>query len=190
MATKRVYVLRHAKSSWDDPRLRDHERPLAPRGLRATKVLREHLRSEGIEPALVLCSSARRALDTLEGVNPASGRRLIEPELYGADVSALLDRLRQVPGELPSVMVIGHNPAMQLLVLRLAGDRGDADPAGERASAGPEAPADVESDLAQVRRKFPTGGLATLEFECEWGELGIGRARLTALVRPKQLAGG
>lgn len=181
MATKQLYVVRHAKSSWDDPGLRDHERPLAPRGRRATKVLHEHLQSEGIEPALVLCSSARRALDTLEGVNPASGRRVIEPELYDADVGALLERLRQVPGDVSSVMVIGHNPAMQMLVLRLAGDRA---PAAE------ESLGDRESDLAQVRRKFPTGGLATLEFECEWGELGPGRARLTALVRPKQLAGG
>ena len=136
------------------------------------KVLHEHLRSKGIEPALVLCSSARRTRETLEGVKPG-GDHQIERELYDADAGDLIERLRRVPADVRSVMLIGHNPAMQLLVLRLAnGSRGSAD----------------DPRLADVRRKFPTGGLATLEFDCSWSELGPGRARLTDLVRPKHLA--
>ena len=174
MATKQLLILRHAKSSWDDPGLPDHERPLAPRGHRAVEVLRRHLSSSGIEPTLVLCSSARRARETLEGL-AAPGEHLIEPELYNADAGALIDRLRRIGDEPPSVMLIGHNPALQVLVLRLAGVAGqDGD----------------DSDLARVRRKFPTGGLATLEFDCAWSELAPGRVRLSALVRPKQLGGG
>lgn len=171
MAIKQLFVLRHAKSSWDDPATPDHERPLAPRGRRTVAVLREHLESNGIRPALVLCSSARRTRETLEGVSP-TGEHVIEPELYGADAKDLLGRLRRVTDEVPSVMLIGHNPALQVLVLRLAEATGSS---GE------------ESDLERVRRKFPTGGLATLEFECEWSELAPRRARLTGLVRPKQL---
>ncbi len=173
MEPKQLFVLRHAKSSWDDPGLPDHDRPLAPRGRRALKVLREYVRSSDIEPALVLCSSARRTVETLEGVEPG-GEQRIEPDVYGADAGALIERLRQVPEDVPSVMLIGHNPAMQLLVLRLA----------DRAGANADDPR-----LADIRQKFPTGGLATLEFDCAWSELGPARARLTDLVRPKQLAG-
>jgi phosphohistidine phosphatase len=171
MATKHLFVLRHAKSSWDDPGLDDRERPLAPRGQRALQLLADHVRVTGIRPAQVLCSPARRTRETLAGVAPG-GDQLIEPELYGASGSELLDRLRQIPDEISSVMVIGHNPAMQMLVLKLAGGN-DPAPDNDR--------------LADVRRKFPTGALATLEFDCAWSKLAPGRARLAALVRPKDL---
>jgi phosphohistidine phosphatase len=170
-ATRKLFVLRHAKSSWDNPGLDDHERPLAPRGQRACAVMAEHLRANAIEPELVLCSSSRRTRETLEGVAPA-GHRAIEPELYSATAGALVDRLRRLPDEVGSVMLIGHNPAMQMLVLRLA--RRDADVADVRAT---------------VERKFPTGALATLTFDCGWSELGPGSGRLSALVTPKELNG-
>jgi phosphohistidine phosphatase len=172
MAAKQLFVMRHVKSSWDDPGLADHERPLAPRGRRAVKALREHVEREGIVPALVLCSSARRARETLEGVRPA-GEQLVERDLYLADGGGLIERLRQVADDVPSVMLIGHNPAVQVLVLLLADGAAGAD----------------RSKLDDVRQKFPTGGLATLEFDCAWNELGPGRTRLTALVRPKELSG-
>jgi phosphohistidine phosphatase len=166
---RQLYVLRHAKSSWDDPGLDDHDRPLAPRGRRAVDLLASHLRHAEIEPALVLCSSSRRTRETLAGVAP-TGVHLIEPELYGASAGSILERLHEVDPSTPSVMVIGHNPTMQILTLRLASADNEHD-----------------DDLADVRRKFPTGGLATLSFDCAWGELGPGAARLTALVRPKHL---
>ena len=169
--SQQLFVLRHAKSSWDDPGLNDHDRPLAPRGRRAVQLLGEYVRANAIEPSLVLCSSARRTRETLEGVAPP-GEALIEPELYAASAGGILDRVRRVAPQTQSVMVIGHNPAMQMLVLRLAGT---------------VAPTDEDSDLATVQRKFPTGALATLTFECAWSELSPGSARLTALVRPKHL---
>jgi phosphohistidine phosphatase len=175
--TRELYVLRHAKSSWEDAGLDDHERPLAPRGQRATKLLAAHLRSQGIEPVQVLCSSARRTRETLEGVDPG-GEVLIERELYDASASDILARLQRVPGETPSVMVVGHNPALQILVLRLAGATGSRRTGDAGKATG---------DLSEVRRKFPTGALATLRFDCAWNELGAGTATLAALVRPKQL---
>jgi len=168
---KQLFVLRHAKSSWEDPGLDDHDRPLAPRGRRAVKLLGQHIHDSGITPDLVLCSSSRRTLETLESVAPG-GEVLIEPELYAASASEIIERLRQVPDEVGSVMVIGHNPASQTLVLRLVGD----DPAGSDGS-----------DLSDVQRKFPTGALATLRFNCAWSELAPGRAHLAAYVRPKSL---
>ena len=70
---KNLYLLRHAKSSWDDPTLADHERPLAPRGKEATALLKKHLRREQIAPALVLCSPAKRVVETYLGIEPALG---------------------------------------------------------------------------------------------------------------------
>jgi phosphohistidine phosphatase len=169
---KRLFVLRHAKSSWDDPGLDDHERPLAPRGQRAVAVLGEHLRANDIHPVVVLCSTARRTRETLEGVLPG-GEALIEPELYHASAEQLIERLRQVPDEVGSVMVIGHNPALQSTVLRLVADGGSNGDGSRR---------------AQISQKFPTGALATLSFDCAWSELTRGCARLVDYVRPKAIA--
>src|SRR5205814_75574 len=151
--------------SWDDPALSDHDRPLAPRGRRAAKAMARYFRDEGIEPELVLCSSAVRARETLERVDPG-GEVSVEPELYGASEQDLVARLREVPYTVESVMLVGHNPAMQHLALDLAGG-------GE--------------GLADVERKFPTGALATLTFTGGWRELGPGSAELAGFVKPKQL---
>jgi phosphohistidine phosphatase len=167
---KQLFILRHAKSSWDHPGLEDHERPLAPRGQRACTVMAEHFRTNAIKPELVLCSSSRRTRETLEGVAPA-GDHVIEPELYSASAEHVLDRLRQLPDDLSSVMVIGHNPAVQMLVLRLA--RRDGDGVAVRSA---------------VERKFPTGALATLTFECGWAELAAGGAHLAEFLTPKGLS--
>jgi phosphohistidine phosphatase len=132
----RLYLLRHAKSSWKDASLPDHDRPLAPRGRKASKAIGRYLRDHDIEPELVLCSSATRARQTLERLGPAGVDARIEPELYGASARELLERVRSLPEEVASVMLIGHNPGMQQLAYQLAG----------------------------LDDKFPTAALAT--FEC------------------------
>ena len=113
---KRLLLLRHAKSSWDDPALADYDRPLAARGRKAAKLIGAYLRREQIRISLVLRSSARRARETLDLV-AASGDIQIEPELYGASADQLLERLRRVPDEVDAVMLIGHNPAIQDLAV-------------------------------------------------------------------------
>jgi phosphohistidine phosphatase len=168
--SKHLFVLRHAKSSWDDPGLPDHDRPLAPRGRRAVEALAAHVTAAGITPELVLCSSARRTRETLEGVG-VGGEHVIEPALYGASCEEVLERLHRVPDEIGSVMLVGHNPTLQALVIRLAD--------GDVATNG--------SQLAEVRRKFPTGALATLAFDGAWVELSPRSARLASYVRPKSL---
>jgi phosphohistidine phosphatase len=169
---KRLYLLRHAKSSWDDPTLADHDRPLAPRGRRAAKVMAEHLRREGIAPELVLCSPSRRTRQTLKRLAPGLGKNadvLIEPELYAASAAALLEVLHEVPGELESVMLIGHNPGIQDLALSLAG---------------------TGSEIPRLRGKFPTAALTTLELSGTWRELAPGSAELVSFVKPKELSRG
>ncbi|MGN6867982.1 MAG: SixA phosphatase family protein [Solirubrobacteraceae bacterium] len=169
-SSKRLFILRHAKSSWDDPGLADHERPLAPRGRRAVEAIAAHLNAAGITPELVLCSSARRTRETLEGV-AVGGEHVIESDLYGANCQAVLERLHRVPEEIGSVMLVGHNPTLQALVIHLAN--------GDGATNG--------SPLVEVRRKFPTGALATLTFDGTWLELSSRSARLASYVRPKSL---
>ena len=168
---KALYLLRHAKSSWDDADLDDHDRPLAKRGVRAAGAIARHMRREGVQPALVLCSSARRARQTLELIAPALGDAdaWVEPELYGASVADLRRRLARLPDAVTSVMVIGHAPTMQELALRLAGG-GDA------------------AALRQLRAKMPTGALATLTMPPDaWGSLEPGSAKLTGFVVPRDL---
>jgi phosphohistidine phosphatase len=71
---KRLYLLRHAKSSWENPTLADHDRPLAPRGRRASRAIVEYLRRQRIAPRLVLCSSSQRTRETLERISAGFGR--------------------------------------------------------------------------------------------------------------------
>ena len=169
---KRLYLLRHAKSSWDDPTLADHDRPLAPRGRRAAKVMAEHLGRKGIAPELVLCSPSRRTRQTLKRLAPALGKSAdvqINPVLYAAPEADLLGVLHEVPDEVESVMLIGHNPGIQDLGLSLARPG---------------------SESARVRSKFPTAALATLELTGTWRELAPGSAELVSFVKPKELSRG
>jgi phosphohistidine phosphatase len=166
---KRLYFLRHAKSSWKDTSLPDHDRPLAGRGRRAAEAIAGHLREQGIEPELVLCSTARRARETLERIEPARATSAVrvEDDLYAASAGALLERLRSVPDTVESVMLIGHNPGLQQLALDLA------------------RPSPTVRELAT---KYPTAALATLTFPASsWQELDRDTAELVALVRPRDL---
>src|SRR5438876_10156760 len=96
---KTLYLLRHAKSSWEDVALADHDRPLASRGRRASRTIAAHLRKQAIVPSLVLCSSARRTRETLERIRAGLGEEIevqIEDGLYAASASDLLARLHPV----------------------------------------------------------------------------------------------
>jgi phosphohistidine phosphatase len=164
-----LYLLRHAKSSWDDPARDDHDRPLAPRGVRAATRMAEHLREAGVAPDLVLCSSAARARQTLELVAPALEHADVqfEERLYAATAGQLLERLHALPEAVESVAVVGHNPGLQELALDLAG-RG--------------------AKLSQLAAKLPTGALAVLRTDRAWATLGQADAELVDLVLPRALA--
>ena len=166
---KTLYLLRHAKSSWDDPSLADHERPLAPRGRKAARRIGAYLTEHGIEPELVLCSTAARTRETLAGLGsaiPDTTQVEAEKAVYGAGAWDLLRRVRRAPAGVVSLMVIGHNPGLE-------------DLAGMLASGGDRLPA--------LRAKFPTGALATLVFEGTWSDLEPGDAELTGFVTPREL---
>jgi phosphohistidine phosphatase len=158
-----LLLLRHAKSSWDDPALPDHDRPLAPRGRRAAKLIGARLRADRTPVSLVLCSSARRAQETVELVAPP-GRIETDNRLYGASADELLRRARQVADDVEAVMLVGHNPAIRELAIELIADAGE-----------------------EVVGKFPTGALATLTFSGPWHTLGPRGTELITFLKPRDL---
>jgi phosphohistidine phosphatase len=166
---RELHLLRHAKSSWDDPQLPDDRRPLTKRGRRAAKAMGRHLRDQRIDPRLILCSPAVRARETLERIEPMLGGRIVRVEaaLYGADVRTLLKEIGTVPDAVASLLVIGHNPGLQDLALQLA------------------RPSPAVRDL---ETKFPTAALATLAVGDQgWPALQPHAADLVRFVRPRDL---
>jgi phosphohistidine phosphatase len=168
---KTLSLLRHLKSSWDEPGLPDRQRPLAPRGRRAGKKLARRLRTEGSTPDVILCSPSVRTRETLAAIRAALGEPAIEfsEELYGAPEDELLEAVRGVAADVSSVLVIAHNPGLQGLATTLAGS-GD------------------ENLRERLSEKFPTGALATLRFGVEtWAEVEPGSGELVDYVVPREL---
>ncbi|MDH3662842.1 MAG: histidine phosphatase family protein [Alphaproteobacteria bacterium] len=173
---RRLLLLRHAKSSWDRADLDDMSRPLAPRGRKAAPLIGRHISGRDLVPALVLCSTAERARQTLELVVAEWERAVgdgakveMRASLYLASVGELLSAIRRLDDDIESVMMIGHNPGMAILASQLA------------ATGDPEA-------LKTMAAKFPTAALAVLDFEVSsWQAVGPGTGGLQSFVRPKDL---
>lgn len=172
---RQLLLLRHAKSSWDDPRLSDHARPLNARGRRAATAIAAVMRELGAAPDVVLVSSARRTLQTLEALRPFAGGALIEPmdALYLAPWERLLELLQAVPETARSVLLIGHNPGLHELAMALIGPAA----MGGR-------------DAARLAEGFPTAGLAEIAVADCWARLEAGAGRLLRFVSPAELAPG
>lgn len=165
-------LLRHAKSDWSLPGQGDFDRELAPRGREAAPRMGAWMRANGVAPERILCSTATRARQTLELVLPhlpGPPSVTFDDGLYLATPSAMQARLRRSAGDARSVMLVGHDPGLQRLAIALAGD-GDA------------------ADLAALRAKFPTAGLAVLAFDTDhWNQVGAGNGRLLHFMSPKRL---
>jgi len=172
---RQLLLLRHAKSSWDDPLLADHARPLNARGRRSATAMAAAMRDLGLSPDVVLVSSARRTLQTLEAISPFADSPLIEPmdDLYLAPWQRLLDLLRQSPETARSVLLIGHNPGLHDLALALA---------GPTAMAGSAAVA-----ARRMAEGFPTCSLAEFTVASRWRDLAEGGGRLVRFLIPADL---
>jgi len=171
-------LLRHAKSSWDEPALDDYDRPLAKRGKKAAPEMGAALAAMGLRPDLVLCSGAVRARATLDLVLPKLGapvpQVVYDDAIYMATPDELLARLHCVgPAETGEtqrhVMMVGHNPGLEELAVLLVGD-GAAD------------------DTTRMSEKFPTAAVAVLAFNADsWAGIEPGSGRLEHFLTPKQL---
>jgi phosphohistidine phosphatase len=122
---KTLLVLRHAKSSWDQPGLDDHDRPLNARGEADAPRMGELVRDEGLMPELIVSSDAVRARLTAEAMAAAAGYPgtiQLDPRLYHASPAAIVDVLASDIDDEASVMIVGHNPGLEELVTKLTGE--------------------------------------------------------------------
>jgi phosphohistidine phosphatase len=171
-------LLRHAKSSWDNPALDDFDRPLASRGQKAAPLIGSALAERGLRPDLIICSGAARARQTLalvlEKLGSPTPEVVFDDGIYLAPPELLLARLRAIKkgarGETPKhVMLVGHNPGMEELALMLAGS-------------GPA------HDRARMAAKFPTAAVAVFTFDADtWKAVKPGTGRLEHFLSPRQL---
>ena len=171
---KKLYLLRHAKSDWNTAAKGDFERPLAPRGLKAAPRIGQEIARLKMNPALVLCSKAKRAAQTYELITAHLPKKHVVEhrlDLYMASPSKLLKILRQQSDEFGSIMMVGHNPGTEALAAHLAGPR----------SSPPL--------LEDLSSKYPTAALAAFELPIEsWRDLSPGDGRLTHFIKPRDLA--
>lgn len=160
---KTLLLLRHAKSSWDEPSLRDFDRPLAARGKRDAPRMGKALSERGPLPDLIISSPAARTRATIKAVI-ASARLeadlMVEESVYGASSAELMKLIRQLPDEKSCVMIVGHNPGLEDLVERLSGKA----------------------------ERMPTAALACIEFHSDrWDDVEDGLGSLAWLLLPKDL---
>jgi len=172
ISMKTLYLLRHAKSSWGDPSLADHDRPLNDRGRQAAPMMGAFLREGGHLPDFVLCSTAARTRQTLAAVLEELD---VEPaidwdgDLYLAGPNEMLNLLQAVPDTVESVLMVAHNPGTAVLADALCAQ-------GEAVT------------LNLMRIKFPTAGLAIIDLEVDrWEEVRNDCGRLRSFTRPRDL---
>ena len=163
---KKIYLIRHAKSSWDNPELRDFDRPLAKKGIKAAKKMGKYILDTGINPDLVLCSPAARTRQTLDILNKQAK---LEKELryldfiYSSDETDLLQYIQKQLNSEGSVMIVGHNPTMIMLTEIISGQ---------------EFP----------YKKFSTGSMAVLKLDIDnWIDIVGAKGELQSFIRAKDL---
>ena len=160
---KRLLLLRHAKSSWDDPRLADFDRPLNERGRRAAPLMGRYLREQEIRPDLILCSPAARARQTAELVAGAAGLAAplrFDERIYEATAARLLEVVSQAGEGAGEILLVGHNPGMEELLELLTSES----------------------------RRMPTAALARIRLDTdEWAGLAPRAGRLERHIKPKEL---
>lgn len=168
-----LYLLRHAKSSWDQPDISDLERPLSPRGRDAAPLMGSYMRTQGHLPDLILCSPAARARQTLElafgheGMVPDA--RILEGLYNFGDGSGLVQIIAREGGKAQRLLVIGHNPSVEGAAGLLIGKS-------------------RRPDLKRMERKYPTGALAVIQFElASWSAIAPGTGKLADFKSPKDL---
>lgn len=171
---RRLSIFRHAKSDRGDPRVNDIERPLNARGRTDAPLMGAFFARNDVIPDLVLCSSSVRTRQTAELALAAlpEDRRpklRVEAVLYLASVRTLLARIQKLPATAGHVMIIGHNPGLQMLAIDLIGD---GDP----------------KVIAAIEAKLPTAALVQITFDvADWSAVNCGVGHLDRLVTPKML---
>lgn len=169
---KTLTLLRHAKSTWDDPVARDFDRPLNPRGRRAAKTLGREMRTQQLAFDHVFASPARRVIETLDDIGDSYGRKLdpqYDQRIYLASTDTLLDLIQAADDAVNRLLIVGHNPGLEKLVLLLTRDEGS----GLR---------------DEVEIKYPTATLAEISLPVDhWKDVEEGTGTLVRFIRPRDL---
>lgn len=159
---KKLFVMRHAKSSWENADWSDFERPLNERGIKTAPRVGELMREKNFDPALILSSPARRALQTAELVKQGGGLHAafkFDEKIYEASPLTLLNLLAEIGNGFSSVMLVGHNPGLEGLIKILTGRL----------------------------EPMPTAALAEIELNiARWNEISINCGNLKSLLRPRE----
>ncbi len=166
----RLILVRHAKSSWDDPAQDDHDRPLAGRGRKAAAALGKWLAATGMKPAQVVTSTARRTLETWQIMAPGLGDGIVPrpaPALYHAGPEQMLAVLHDCTDS--PLLMLGHNPGIAAFARRLLADA-------------PSHPRFLD---------YPTGATLVAEFDADdWAGVAFGTGRVLAFTTPADLGVG
>ncbi|AYY15409.1 histidine phosphatase family protein [Actinobacteria bacterium YIM 96077] len=163
-------MLRHAKSAWPDEDVSDRERPLTTRGGRDAAAVGRWLRDQALAPQLALVSGARRTRETYDGM---AGELDPAPELqvadaaYAAGTGDLLDLVRDIPDDVSSAILIGHNPGIATLASLIDDEATDV------------------PERQQMRLNFRTAACAVFEVDGHWSGIDPGTARLVAFAVPR-----
>lgn len=161
---KKLYIVRHAKSSWDDFQISDFERPLNRRGLNDAPMMGKKLKELGLIPQQIISSSANRAITTArllaENMDFTKSKIIEKKELYLADPNAMMKVANLVKKEIDSLMLIGHNPGLTQLINKLSGEN---------------------------LFNLPTCAISGIQFEVDdWKEISAGLGRQFAYEYPKK----
>lgn len=169
---KTLTLLRHAKSTWDDPVARDFDRPLNRRGRRAAQTVGREMRAQGLAFDQVVASPAVRVKETLEGIAEGYGRSLqptFDERVYLASAATLIEIVHEAPHESGALLIVGHNPGLEGLALLLTEEGSD----GFR---------------AEIAIKYPTATLVEISFAAgSWAEIAEGTGTITRFIRPRDL---
>jgi phosphohistidine phosphatase len=170
---RRLTVLRHAKSSWGDKDLDDFNRPLNDRGWKSARRIGKEMKRRKMRFDFAVASPAARVRETIDGLVETYGSPTFpihfDSRVYMATAPDLIKVVREIPSHAKAVLLVGHNPGLEQLIVALAKD----DRSGLR---------------ARVADKYPTGALAVIEFDIDaWREVGEARGELTDLIVPRDL---
>ncbi len=168
----RLYLLRHAKSSWSDPSLHDFDRPLNKRGAKDAPKMGKLMQQRGYHPDRILCSTSCRTKQTLNGIMAGfegETSLCLLDTLYEGNAPDYLIELRKHAKDSRNLMVIGHNTGIQDIALKLTG-RGN------------------QAAIADMEQKFPTAALAVFDFSvASWDAVTVGSGELVDFIKPRNL---
>jgi len=162
---KTLYIVRHAKSSWDSPELADHDRPLNRTGIKKTKLVIDYLQNKKVMPDLMISSSALRAKDTAIqialGLGYPPDKIIIDKNMYHASSDTIFNEIYALSDTIKSVMFFGHNPTLTYFVNQF-----------------------LEPPIVNL----PTTGIVAVEFATDkWTEIGSAKYRNRFTIFPKML---